>query len=414
MTYSSPSRIAVVRMPATSEPAPGSVIPRLPIFSPFRPGSRYSPSAPRCRAGGSGQDHVGLDREAHVGAAGAGVAHALGADQRVEVVAALAAVLLREAEAEEAELAGPLHRRGRPVGVLPLVAVGPQLLFTHDSIDSRRSSCSWLKMKCLRPAAWSGLMTLEPLVAVATGLSPRSRVGRRQRPPKRVDSSTSHFHTIGYGPGRDEQARATSRSQVAYEVADGVATVTLNNPEKRNMLSGQMLAELVDAMKPARSRRGGPRRRPHRGRRQGLLRRRRPRRLRGRRAAGRQTLRLRPLPRVLPADAAARQALALRRQRPRAGGGHGPRPLLRPGDRQRGRHLRHAGDQRRRLPLHDHVDHLPQRPAQEGQRDDAAGRAAERRAGGRVRARQQGRRRRTSSTPRSPSGRPSSPRRARC
>jgi enoyl-CoA hydratase/carnithine racemase len=39
---------------------------------------------------------------------------------------------------------------------------------------------------------------------------------------------------------------------VAYEVSDGVATVTLNNPEKRNMLSGQMLTELVDAMRTAR------------------------------------------------------------------------------------------------------------------------------------------------------------------
>jgi enoyl-CoA hydratase/carnithine racemase len=39
---------------------------------------------------------------------------------------------------------------------------------------------------------------------------------------------------------------------VRYEVAEGVATVTLNNPEKRNMLSGQMLTELVDAMKRAR------------------------------------------------------------------------------------------------------------------------------------------------------------------
>jgi enoyl-CoA hydratase/carnithine racemase len=39
---------------------------------------------------------------------------------------------------------------------------------------------------------------------------------------------------------------------VEYAVADGVATVTLNNPEKRNMLSGQMLAELVAAMKEAR------------------------------------------------------------------------------------------------------------------------------------------------------------------
>ncbi|HXS34759.1 MAG TPA: enoyl-CoA hydratase/isomerase family protein [Solirubrobacterales bacterium] len=39
---------------------------------------------------------------------------------------------------------------------------------------------------------------------------------------------------------------------IKYEVAEGVATVTLNNPEKRNMLSGQMLSELVDAMKTAR------------------------------------------------------------------------------------------------------------------------------------------------------------------
>ena len=40
ITYSSPSRIAVVRMPATSDPAPGSVIPRQPIFVPLIPGSR--------------------------------------------------------------------------------------------------------------------------------------------------------------------------------------------------------------------------------------------------------------------------------------------------------------------------------------------------------------------------------------
>lgn len=39
---------------------------------------------------------------------------------------------------------------------------------------------------------------------------------------------------------------------VTYEVAGGVATVTLNNPEKRNMLSGEMLAGLVEAMKRAR------------------------------------------------------------------------------------------------------------------------------------------------------------------
>jgi enoyl-CoA hydratase len=51
---------------------------------------------------------------------------------------------------------------------------------------------------------------------------------------------------VGYGPaGMDYEV-------VRYEVAEGVATVTLNNPEKRNMLSGQMLAELVEVMKAAR------------------------------------------------------------------------------------------------------------------------------------------------------------------
>jgi 3-hydroxypropionyl-coenzyme A dehydratase len=64
-----------------------------------------------------------------------------------------------------------------------------------------------------------------------------------------VDSSTFYFQlgaTFGYGPG------GMDYEVVKYEVAEGVATVTLNNPEKRNMLSGQMLVELVDAMKTAR------------------------------------------------------------------------------------------------------------------------------------------------------------------
>ena len=37
--------------------------------------------------------------------------------------------------------------------------------------------------------------------------------------------------------------------QLLYEVSGGVATVTLNRPEQRNALSGQMLGELVDAMR---------------------------------------------------------------------------------------------------------------------------------------------------------------------
>jgi enoyl-CoA hydratase len=39
---------------------------------------------------------------------------------------------------------------------------------------------------------------------------------------------------------------------VLYDVKDGVATVTLNDPEKRNRLSGETLAQLVGAIRRAR------------------------------------------------------------------------------------------------------------------------------------------------------------------
>ncbi len=45
---------------------------------------------------------------------------------------------------------------------------------------------------------------------------------------------------------------AGSFDKVLYEVSGGVATVTLNDPEKRNMLSGPMLSEVVAAMEMAR------------------------------------------------------------------------------------------------------------------------------------------------------------------
>src|SRR3954452_19456469 len=43
-----------------------------------------------------------------------------------------------------------------------------------------------------------------------------------------------------------------SFDKVLYEVSGGVATVTLNDPDKRNMLSGAMLSEVVAAMEMAR------------------------------------------------------------------------------------------------------------------------------------------------------------------
>jgi 3-hydroxypropionyl-coenzyme A dehydratase len=43
-----------------------------------------------------------------------------------------------------------------------------------------------------------------------------------------------------------------AHEKILYDVSDGVATVTLNDPEKANRLSGQMLGELVEAMRSAR------------------------------------------------------------------------------------------------------------------------------------------------------------------
>ena len=75
-----------------------------------------------------GEHHVGVDREPHAEAAGARVGEALGADQRVVVVAALPAVLLGEAEPDVTELGHPVQDRIGPVVLLVFLGVGGDLL----------------------------------------------------------------------------------------------------------------------------------------------------------------------------------------------------------------------------------------------------------------------------------------------
>ena len=58
--------------------------------------------------------------------------------------------------------------------------------------------------------------------------------------------------------------------EVLYEVADHVATITLNRPHRRNAISGRMLELLSELLRPGRRRRRRARRDPHR-RRQGVL-----------------------------------------------------------------------------------------------------------------------------------------------
>src|SRR3954468_11124742 len=41
--------------------------------------------------------------------------------------------------------------------------------------------------------------------------------------------------------------------ELLYGVKDGVATVTLNRPDQRNALNGELLGALVEAMKSARN-----------------------------------------------------------------------------------------------------------------------------------------------------------------
>src|SRR3954453_17739840 len=139
MTYSSPSRTARVWMPATSEPASGSVMPRQRIFSPLIAGTthrRFCSSVPNARIGGIAMSVCTATPMASlpefactISSAGprAEASWPPCEPQRRVVVPPLAAVLLGLVEAEEAELA---HAAEHPVGerrLLPLLGVRREL-----------------------------------------------------------------------------------------------------------------------------------------------------------------------------------------------------------------------------------------------------------------------------------------------
>ena len=163
-------------MPATSEPASGSVMPRQRIFSPLIAGTTHScfcSSVPKARIGGIAMSvwtATPMARPPRLR-----VDHLLGEHERRVVVAALAAVLLGLVEAEEAR-ARPCAWKTESGNVVSShsSACGASSLVAKLRIDSRSCSCSSVKMKCLRVAPKSGLRT----VSVAA---------------MKVDSRTSHF-----------------------------------------------------------------------------------------------------------------------------------------------------------------------------------------------------------------------------
>ena len=244
--------------------------------------------------------------------------------------------------------------------------------------------------------------------SVCTCGTPATHLGRRCRrvcrmPRKKVSSITSHF-LRWYSRQAVPRRIAMDYEQLLYEVSGGVATVTLNRPEQRNALSSQMLEELVDAMARVRD---------DDDVRAVVL-----------TGAGEKVFCAGADLGGFAADAplvakhfSSDLFLEFFRLMPRLGkpslcaaNGHvlaGGMGLALSCDlviAREGITLRHARDQHRRVPLHDHGDHLPQRPAQEGQRDDAAGRADLGGAGGRATASPTRSSPRTSSTPPSPTG----------
>ena len=179
-------------------------------------------------------------------------------------------------------------------------------------------------------------------------------------------------------------ARALTFATLRYEVADsGVATIAMDQPDTRNALSDELLGELIAAFEAARDDDGRALRRARLHARDDVQLGRQPRRLRRRRPARAQARRHRALPAAVHAHRRARQAGDLRGQRPLPGRGARAGAGLRPDRGRRAGDLRHARDQRRRLPVHDPRAHRAQRPAQEGDRDAAARRAL-RRARGRA------------------------------
>ena len=228
-------------------------------------------------------------------------------------------------------------------------ACGASSLITNAWIDSRSASCSSVKMKCAPRRGVIGLLdfgrghsgNLRAAVRLGHADGLRDRPLRRRRPasprsrstgPRRATRSPTSCSTTCSPPSR---RRATTTR---------VRCVVLTSTHEKVFSAGGDLGGFA-AEAPLVHKHFATDR----------------------------------FPRLFHADRRARQADAVRRQRPRARGRARARARVRPDHRQGGRPLRDARDQRRDLPVHDHGADLPQRRAQEDQRAAAAGRADQRR-----------------------------------
>ena len=412
MTYRRRLVTARVLIPATSEPASGSVMPMQRISLPWIAGAAHScfcSSVPKARIGGIAMSvwtATPIARPPQWAWAISSASTRLGV-----VVAALAAVLLGLVEAEEAELAHPLEH---PVGerrLLPLLGVRLELL-DHEAAD--RLPQLLVLVGEDEVLALGREVGLEDVGGGHAGAPPGIGASRTLAAVGAKVNSRASYFSLGWDVAMDTDiGRQLTRVGLPPMPTTRSATTspTGRGHDRARPARDPQRALRRAARRPDRRARVRPRRRCRAlpgadlDPREGVLQRRQPGRLRRRRGAGPQALRHRALPARVPAARRARQAVDLRRQRPRAGRRARAGAGLRPDRRQGGRAVRHAGDQRRAVPVHDHGADLPQRRAQEDRRADAARRADLGRRGRADRDRQPGRRRRASSTRRSPTGR---------
>ena len=167
----------------------------------------------------------------------------------------------------------------------------------------------------------------------------------------------------------------TGTDHLRAEVADGVAVLTMNRPERRNAMSGEMIAGLRAALADCRDRRRRPLRGAHRRRRRLLRRRRREGHGRGQRSrrGGPDVRRARSTASAStsgppPAcSTTCRSRPSPRSPAPAAGAGHVARPGLRPARRGRRRDADHGVRQGRLLGrLRRHVVPHPPRRRRQG------------------------------------------------
>ena len=168
--------------------------------------------------------HVGVHRDAHREPAAARVRELLGQHEVAEVVAALTAV--RSGIDSPRKPSSPIRGNTESGNVVSShsSACGASSLITKLWIDSRSASCSSVKMKCRRGAAWSGFWTSVAAIASAYALRIGSAAdGSHHFAIRRPGSRRNHRH----GPaGGAQRALGRAAGRPAGRVRAGRARTT--------------------------------------------------------------------------------------------------------------------------------------------------------------------------------------------